>query len=80
MDRILVAPMIQAQTVSGIIKCSDGTSHEGKAAFEKHMIKNDYIHSTDADSEAKYRKTQKEEKSANDFRKFLETESQKLGD
>ena len=51
-EKMIDAPMIQAQTISGIITSSDGYQHEGSVAFEKHLEKNNLIHGSDAKAEA----------------------------
>lgn len=78
--RSLVAPMIQAQTVSDIIKCSDGTMHEGKNAFERHMKKNGLIHGSDVNSEAEYRAQEAQKAIDKERRSEIESIAKTLGE
>lgn len=71
-EKILDAPSICAQTISGLIYSSDGAVHEGRAAFEKHLQKNDLIHGSDAKSEAAHNRTRINTEIKNERRKTLE--------
>lgn len=71
-EKILDAPNICAQTISGIIYSSDGYQHEGRSAFEKHLQKNDLIHGSDAKSEATHNRTRINNEIKQERRKTLE--------
>ena len=72
MDKMITASMVQAQSVSGLITVSDGSVHEGRNAFERHMAKNDLIHGSDSSAESKYRKAENTENSKKDLRSAID--------
>jgi hypothetical protein len=72
--------MVQAQTVSSLIHCSDGTVHEGKNAFEKHMKKNGLIPGSDVSSEAEYRAAETQKTIDKERRADIEKIANQLGD
>ena len=78
--RLLDTPMIQAQTVSDIIHCSDGTKHEGRNAFEAHMRKNGLIPGSDVESEANYRAAETQKTVDKERRADIEKIATTLGD
>lgn len=78
--RLLDAPMVQAQTVSDIIHCSDGTKHEGRNAFEAHMRKNGLIPGSDVESEANYRAAETQKTVDKERRADIEKLANQLGD
>lgn len=78
--RLLDAPMVGAQTVSGLIHCSDGTVHEGSAAFEKHMKKNGLLPGSDVSSEAEYRAADIQRTADKELRADIEKIATQLGD
>lgn len=78
--RIIEAAQVQAQTISDLIHCSDGTVHEGKNAFEKHMAKNGLIPGSDVNTEAKYRAEETQKQIDKERRSEIETIFTKLGD
>ena len=71
-SKVLDAPNICAQTISGIIYSSDGYQHEGRSAFEKHLEKNNLIHGSDAKSEATHNRTRINNEIKQERRKTLE--------
>lgn len=78
--RLLDAPMVQAQTISDLIHCSDGSVHEGKNAFEKHMAKNGLIPGSDVNTEAKYRAEETQKQIDKERRSEIENIAKTLGD
>ena len=76
--RLLDTPQIQAQTISGIIRCSDGTIHEGHTSFERHMEKNNLIPGSDATSEASRNRERLNKERTEEARKSVETIFNKL--
>lgn len=79
-ERMLDTPMVQAQTISGIIRCSDGTIHEGHTSFERHMAKNGLIPGSDVESEANYRKVLVDKDIDTQRRQEIEKIATELGD
>ncbi len=55
-SRSLDTPMIQAQTISGLIQDGNGNVFEGKNQFEKHMRDNDLISASESFAESKIQK------------------------
>lgn len=55
-ERSLDTPMIQAQTISGLIQDGNGNLFEGKNQFEKHMKDNDLISASESFAESKIQK------------------------
>ena len=71
-SKILDAPTICAQTITGIIYSSDGYQHEGRAAFNKHLEKNNLLHGSDAKSEASHNRNRINNEIKQERRKTLE--------
>jgi hypothetical protein len=78
--RIIEAAQVQAQTVSGLIHCSDGTVHEGSVQFEKHMARNRLIPGSDVSSEAEYRAAETQKTVDKERRADIEKIATTLGD
>lgn len=77
-EKAIDSCMIQAQTISGIIRCSDGTIHEGHTSFERHMEKNNLIPGSDATSEASRNRERLNKERTEETRKSVETIFNKL--
>lgn len=79
MKRLLDTPQIQAQTISGIIRCSDGSQHEGHVAFEKYMEKNGLNTLGSLEGEAERAKANIEKQQDETRRKTIEDIATNLG-
>lgn len=77
--RLIEAPQIQAQTISGIIMDSNGDKFEGKNAFEKHMQKNGLISASEAQGEARIQNENKQSEKKKEIRKIVEEAAIKTG-
>ena len=77
--RLIEAPQIQAQTISGIIMDSNGDKFEGKNAFEKHMQKNGLMSASEGIAEAKIKKESMETERKKELSKTIQDLVQKTG-
>lgn len=78
-ERIIEAPQVQAQTISGIIIDSSGNQFEGRNQFIDHMKKNDLLPASEAQGEAKIQKQNRDAERKQSIRKAVEQAAKQTG-